>query len=345
MKADFSAWISANLTVEHMNGNEWTCVCPACGKTKLAVNIVKEAFQCWTCKLSGRRAAKLVSVVLGLSEPEAASHLATNSLAVAQTSIKPLAQKSLSNREVLPRAPLPPGTKPLQGKAMRYALSRGISAENAALFGLSSVFGDNSGSRADRLLAGRLLIPVFDSHRRLVYWIARATDDHPIKTINLPSADRHAAWGLPLVANCATRSEVLVGLHTVSSGSRVVVVEGPMDVAVCGAGFVATMGASMSPRQAAVLAATGAAEAVILYDPDDAGRKGAQQVKRALSPYLPTVIATCPDGSDPADMGRQNSLKIADSAQTEKLAELEFVQGIPARRLRRKSGWISPLKK
>ena len=329
---DFPAWVAGNLTVEEQSGVEWTCVCPACGKPKLAVNVRKRAFQCWICKLSGRNAAMLVAVTLALDPQEATAYLSTGVLALANERIDPLA-KPKPKRGILPKAPLPPGTQPLQGSALRYAEKRGIPAEHAQLFGLSSIVGDGRGTTADRILTGRLLIPAFDLRQRLVYWTARATDDHKIKTVNLPRDDRHEAWGLSPTVGCATRSEVLVGIHSVSPGSRVIVVEGPLDAVVCGPGFVATLGASLSVEQAFLLASSGASEAVILYDPDEAGAKGAKAALARLSSFMPTRVAQCPAGTDPADLGRAASLKAADSGSA-----VEAIPPLGVPRLKQRGG-------
>lgn len=314
-RIDFPAWVSGNLTVEQKGGDEWTCECPMCGKEKLAVNVRKKAWQCWTCKFAGRKPEILMAAVLSLDPQQMRAYISTGVLALASERIEPLLPKK-GKRGVLPKAPLPPGTAPLQGLAKRYSEKRGISAENAAIFGLSSILGDGSGSIADRMITGRLLIPAFDLRKRLVYWVARATDEHDIKTANLPRHERHEAWGLSPVKQCASRSEVLVGIHAVTSGSRVIVVEGPMDAVVCGPGFVATLGASLSVEQAFLLASSGASEAVILYDPDEAGAKGAKAAYMRLSPFMPTQIAQCPVGFDPADLGRHRSLEVVDSTRT-----------------------------
>jgi len=343
LNLDFKAWVEANLTVETCSGNEWICVCPKCGRSKLAVNVQKKAWQCWVCKFAGRRPVGLISATLGLNFEETQSYLTTGALTLASGRIEPL-HKPKEKRGVLPKAPVPPGTEPLQGDTKKYARSRGISDENCGLFGLSSISGDGSCSIADRLLSGRLLIPAYDLRNRLVYWVARATDAHHIKTVNLPRETRHVAWGLDHVPGCATRSEVVIGLHAVLPGSRVIVVEGPMDVAVCGPGFVATLGASLSVEQAFLIASSGAREAVILYDPDEAGVTGAIAARKRLGTLIPTRVAQCPAGFDPADLGRAEVLRLIDETQvSEPVASLARPTRFRATRVRRFERSISPL--
>ena len=112
------------------------------------------------------------------------------------------------------------------------------------------------------------------------------------------------------MSGTATKREVLVGLHAARRGEPVVVVEGSIDAVVCGPGFVSPLGAGLSPEQAALLATAQPSEAVILFDPDDAGRKGAQRARERLSPYMRTTVAECPPGRDPADLGREHALSI-----------------------------------
>ena len=343
LNLNFKAWVESNLTVESCSGDELICVCPKCGRSKLAVNVKKKVWQCWVCKFAGRRPMGLISATLGLNFEETQSYLVTGALTLASGRIEPL-QKPKERRGVLPKAPVPPGTEPLQGEAKNYARRRGISDENCGLFGLSSISGDGSCSIADRLLTGRLLIPVYDLRRRLVYWVARATDSHHIKTVNLPRATRHVAWGLDHAPGCATRSEVVVGLHAVVPGSRVVVVEGPMDVAVCGSGFVATLGASLSMEQAFLIASSGAREAVILYDPDEAGVAGAVAARKRLEALIPARIAQCPEGFDPADLGREEVLRLIDETRVaDPVASLGRLERSRSTRVRRFNRSISPL--
>mgnify|MGYP003644809629 CR=1 FL=1 len=288
----------------------------------------------------------LLSAVLNLEGERLDAYISTGTLGVADTKLDPLIVAK-KKRGLLPKAPLPPGTAPLQGQAQRYADCRRISLQFAREFGLSAVLGDGSGSVADRLLTGRLLIPAYDLTSRLVYWVARATDDHHIKTFNLPREDRHEAWGLSPTPDCATRSEVLVGLHLLKRGERAVVVEGPMDAVVCGAGFVATMGASLSLEQAILIASSGVAEAVILYDPDEAGEKGAAAAFRQLSPLIPCRIARCPAGADPADLGRSRALEVIEQTAVSDVGVRPLGPGKPLRikDLRPEIGKIDGLKK
>ncbi len=181
-----------------------------------------------------------------------------------------------------------------------------------------------AGFKADRLLPGRLVIPAY-SDGRAVYWSARACRGEQPKTVNLPSPCRTYAhppdctctqqeWGLPLVPFAASAREIVVGAHLISPGSRVIVVEGDMDAVTCGPGFVATLGAHMSPDQAAMIARTGAKEAIVLFDGDAGGEKAKMQAAYEISKYMGVRVATCPWGEDPGSLGRVRAIEIAEQA-------------------------------
>ena len=350
---DFAGWVSEHLTVYVQSGNEWVCECPDCGGEKLAVNVALKAWRCFHCKFSGWSPARLVMRVLDLPPVRAGeivvqygSGLGRLSPRVGDLDIK------ATIRPPIPSAPVPPGTLwSCVGREAAYAKYRGIPSDHAYWFGLSSIHGDGGQTLASRMLAGRLLIPVWDHNRKLVHWVARATEEDSIKTINLPDSCngsthekgppckgtpdcccKHERWGLSPTPHVAGSSEALVGLHLVQPGSRVVVVEGPIDAAVCGPGFAATMGARLSFSQAALLVRAGVESVVILFDPDEPGAKGAEDALALLSPLIPTGVAECPPGTDPAVLGRDRCLKLADTAKAS--APLAALSAPPPRRQR-----------
>ena len=311
---DLAAWLDKHAVVHLKSGDEWLLDCPACQRQeKLAVNVRKKAFQCFLCDFSGRRPAKLVAGFTGETLAQA-SVTVERATCRAKDVVEPLPiAERRSLHRLLPLASPPPGARwemDRNGKA--YAAMRGVSPSNSQAFLLSSVTGDGTGSKADRMLRGRLLIPVWDLHGRFVYWIARdVTGQSPVKVLNMPAHDKHTEWGLTPVPHCATRNECLVGIHLVTPGSTLYLVEGPMDAVVCGPGFVATMGAKLSMEQAHLIAQSKPSNVVIVFDGDEAGRKGAESARKLLSSFVPTTIATLQDGEDPADMGRDYCIQLS----------------------------------
>ena len=322
LRMDLGRWVAAHMTIGEQLGPEWTVECPKCHSLKLAVHIDRKAWQCWRCNFRGWQPIDLVQAVLRCGLREAMEEIASGTLTTEALSVEPLSGPS-EFRGDLPEAPLPPGTvRGLEGITARYAEFRGIDPEYSRLFGLCSVRGDGSRSKADRMLTGRLLIPVWDLRRSLVYWVARSTLGQQPKTVNCPSSEQHEGWGLNLVPGCAGSGDVVVGIHLVQPGDLVIVVEGPIDAVVCGPGFVATLGSHLSRSQAAVIARSGASEAVILFDPDAPGEVGGREACRLLSSYMPTRIAQCPVGEDPAMLGRDRALAISDNSSQDFIAPL-----------------------
>lgn len=328
-----TTWVDQNLTVISKSGPEWVCVCPRCGRWKLALHVGKRAFHCLSahCGWRSRSPIDLVAGTLGIANYQAYEIVNAFNAGVELGPLGQLDGESAIVRSArdIPAAPLPPVDWTLHPPQAAYVRSRGISDEHARYFGLATVFGDGLGGRVDRLLAGRVLFPVWGPTGRLIFWAARdIRSDSTIKILNTPRPCRdpthgeycacyHAEWGLPEVPRSATADEVVLGQHLVRPGDSVVVVEGPVDAAVCGPGFVATLRAWASPAQATLIASTGAAEAIVLYDGDEAGAKGALKAASVLSRYLPTRVAACPPGTDPGSLGRDESLRLAHAAPRE----------------------------
>lgn len=320
-KFDLARWCRTHLVVEEMNGSEWLCGCPRCGRSKLAVNVNRKVFQCLYagCRFRGWRPGWLIAVTQGVSVDDATRVIEAEALGARVGPIEALETSNNAGRIrpswELPAAPLPPVAWGLTGRHLAYTRSRGIPDHHAAWFGLGAVVSDHTGSKADRVLSDRILFPIW-SGERLVFWTARTMRrDSKAKTINLPKSCRepdhgpqctcfHDDWGLPGVPQAAGADEVVIGLHLVRPGQPVVVVEGPTDAAVCGPQFVGALGAHLSLAQAMAIADTGASEAIVLFDGDKGGRDGAPQAAAMLSAAMPTRATVCPPGTDPGDLGR-----------------------------------------
>jgi DNA primase len=219
---------------------------------------------------------------------------------------------------------------------------------------LATVLGDRSGSKADRQLSGRILFPIWGPRGRIVFWVARAVGESVIKTYNSPRSCRenghsplctcyHDAWGLQPVPEAATADEVVLGIHLIKPKDTVIVVEGPVDAAVCGPGFVATLRAWCSPQQAAWIASTGASEAIVLYDGDEAGEVGARKAAKILNTALPTRIASCPEGEDPGSIGRSRAQRIAHEAPRGGVGQLREKRYTKVAKVKRTHPVVGPL--
>lgn len=352
-----ASWVERHLTIVERHGPEWVTICPSCGRSKMAIHTGRKAFQCLSanCRFRGWRPTKLVAVTLDITMKQAREVVAAAGLGVTLGPVPALASaEQYRRRGPLPKATMPPVDWGLHPAQRDYCRARGISDANMGYFGLGTIMSNGSGSKADYALSGRVLFPVWGRGGKLVWWVARAIQESRAKTINMPRSCRednhepgcvcyHDDWGLPPIADAATADEVVLGLHLVRPGDRVIVVEGPVDAAVCGPSFVSVNRAWVSVEQAALIAATGASEAVILFDGDTAGEIGAAQSLPILGAALPTRIAPCPDEEDPGSLGRAKALSIAAQAQAGGIQQLRTARYISVAKPTRRPPLQEPL--
>lgn len=328
------SWIERHEVVEESAGPEWVLSCPKCGRTKLAVHVYRKAWQCWRCGFAGWNPTVLVAELQGISRAQAAEIIASQSLGdPVGLKVEPLAIPERRST-VLPLASTHPTVWHLEGPQHAYIASRGVSEEMMHLLRLGTILDDQSSTKANRSLAGRIVFPAWDGYGRFVFWQARASRPDQVKTMNYPRSCRtvghppdcvcyHEEWGIPPVPRAATADEAIIGLNLVQKGERCVVVEGPVDVAVCGPGFVSPMGAKLSEYQAMLIAAREPSEVIILFDGDQGGRKALEKSINIMSAYVPTRGTTCPDGTDPGDLGRDNVVKLINNIPKQSLPDLQ----------------------
>lgn len=323
---DFASWIETNTVVLEAYPPEFVLECPLCGRPKLAVNVDLKAWHCLSaaCGWSGWHPADLICEISGMSYGKAEAVMASMITGEAVGPLPAFTSKLSPSRTTFPSAPLPQLAL-LSRNQKEWLRQRNVPQAHWEMFGLSGILGDDTGSKVDRLLSGRVLIPIWIDGK-LVSWTARAPFvTKGIKTFNMPKSCRrykhppdctcgHRDWGLMEVPMSATAGEVVLGLHLVKRGDPVIVVEGDMDAVACGPGFVATLGAHCTPEQAMQIARTGASEAIVLFDGDPAGKIGAQKAASELDLHLPTRIATCPPGTDPAILGSRLAREITSRA-------------------------------
>ena len=327
-------WVRRHLSIVEESGVEIVAQCPACGRDKLAVNTLIKAFRCFVCPFRGWSPVRLVSTTLGISQTEARAMVAQDAAGI---ETGPIWETLKTSRGSIRRDfDLPPASFPRLGPltriAQNYLIHRKIPQEHWTGLGLQSAFSDGKidpdgrPTKLNRVLPGRIVFPVWNLASRCVFWAARSTDPHSqAKVINYPKPCRrpdhdanctcyHEEWGLEPIRAAATADEVVLGLHWLIPGQPAIVTEGPTDVAVCGPGFCATLGAHISVAQAILIARSGASEAILLYDGDVGGSSAFLKAEATLSQFMPTRAILCPKGTDPGELGRARSLEIAHSA-------------------------------
>jgi len=157
----------------------------------------------------------------------------------------------------------------------------------------------------------RAVLPIRSHEGNIVAFIGRAPE--------------HAAPGVPKYLNSPStvlydKSDLLFGLWeargAIANGARPVIVEGPFDAiavsAACPGRYagLAPCGTALTARHAAVLngaAGVHAADVLVAFDPDQAGRRAAVKAYHLLSPFAVRAEAvTFPAGQDPAQILRDH---------------------------------------
>ena len=320
-------WLREHADVYSISGPEWVCECPMCGRDKLAIHVNRKVWQCWTCSFRGWSPTLLVSAILGIPIENAVQIIAAYAAGQAIGPIPTLMGFRFRKPATLPEAPIPPGTKwEVSGTQASYLRMRNVPEDHYRHFCLGTVDGDSGDTKANKVLKGRIIVPIWNPVGRFVFWVTRAINQRGAKVVNLPRPCRevghpanctcyHSEWGLSPVPGCATANDVVLGLNLVQPGTAVYVVEGPMDAIVCGPGFVSVLGANISPQQATLIGGSGASEAVILFDGDRKGYRGSLQAATMLSRIIPVRVGRLPKDDDPGSLGRHRCLAIAKIAR------------------------------
>jgi len=258
-------------------GEEFIFNCPKCSRKKLEVNFRKAKFNCFYCNWGGRlsRLFKNFGSRVPVSERE-------------QVHWKifkkefPMEDKVITIPEFFDVGEV----GRFDGKYLRYLEKRGVDLERikALHWGLST----------DWRLRERIVIPILENGKAVCY-VARSVEDgvEP-KELSPPSS-------------ICNRSHFLYNIDSIKQGDRVVVVEGIFDCeAVVRAGIpcVSSLGSHMSDVQIGKLLAKKPESICLLFDGDNAGRKGVldafNEIWRRFNGRV--RISICPDSKDPDEL-------------------------------------------
>lgn len=164
-----------------------------------------------------------------------------------------------------------------------YGLSRGFSQAFLEHFGAGMCLSKG-------MFAGRFVIPLHNEVGELVGYAGRSTDEGEPKYL-FPSREKGFY-----------KSHLLFNLHRITRDAEpVVIVEGFFDVMrVEEAGYpcVGILGSALSEIQAELLALH-FSHVILLFDGDEAGRKGASDALTRLSRKLFVAVVDMPEGTQP----------------------------------------------
>ena len=275
-------------------GGEYLVPCPDCGKPKLAVNVSRRAWRCFTCLDGGHDATSLVVKVEGLLWHEAMASVLTGSRRVIGRIDQLDAFKedqTMRPASWIPKERSWPGPfqvlaahLPWGAHGINYCLHRRITPEAARGMDLVVCHGG--------LFIDRLIFPVYDSAARLIFYQGRAmSSSAKIKTLSPKTHEGEAGAG-----------DVLLNLtYAAASGfQRVAIVEGPVDCAHAWPDAVCTFGKKISGRQIELLMRAGIREVDLCFDADASAAM--EKVAPLLADIFTVRVVSLPAGKDPGDL-------------------------------------------
>lgn len=177
-------------------GGEFYWMCPFCHhhKPKLAINLNKGAWHCWVCNASGK---KLISL---FKKIDCTKEQITQLVQLTNEDIK------IPDQYVSGHLALPPEYHPLwkplnridYKHAIQYLTQRGITAHDILRYQL--------GYCPDGTYANRIIIPSYDEHGKLNYFVGRSFYDsdglkykNPKVSKNIIGFEYHINWKYPII--------------------------------------------------------------------------------------------------------------------------------------------------
>jgi len=192
--------IKQSLGSYYESNDEMLFHCPKCKhhKRKLSVNINKNAFKCWICDYRGN---KLDSLIVDRDLRSRWKTL-TNQVDITRFDDIFKDQQASTHKQTLnlPDHFVSLSTSKLSNmgtRAKKYLTDRGVSEKEILLYKMGFCFHGT--------YAGRVIVPSFDDHGDLNYYIARSFDDSYLKYKNPPCSkdvvfnDIMIEWKRPVI--------------------------------------------------------------------------------------------------------------------------------------------------
>lgn len=298
--------------------HEYLLTCPLCGSSRLRWNASKRAgaWKCWGCMRSGDTIL-LVQIMERTTQEGAIDFIMRGYVGGDQpTSLDPqsIAPRRVDeHREIsaklqmLPAIGWPAGVDllapvPQHDRAFEYLRARKHHSVDPSLLAPYRVgFG-----RMGRL-DGYLVFPVF-MDGALVYWQGRATWDPPTDLHATALRDWKESTSYRKTLNpvstpgVATATDVIFGYDQARVAEHVVITEGPFDAVQIGlpgtTAGVALFGKAWSDQKLARLRRLPARRFTVYLDAGSEEWDSACRLAGGLSSYVPTYLATPPEGCD-----------------------------------------------
>jgi len=277
--------------------NGWiNTFCPFCYKGDGVKGLgFNRSFSCFRCGRLGtwETIAKLLSISLKEAALECRKYGQKGSLDRREQAHQNNAPGAILG--LRKRLSLPYGSAPMTAKHRNYLISRNFDPEQ-----LESEWGLlGTGHLGD--YAHRIIIPIYDEDSRLVCFQGRDITDKASSKYKSCSDDK----AVESIKTC------LYGIHKCQGNSWVIITEGVTKVWRLGPGSVATFGAKVTYEQ--ILQLKKFKKRIILFDNDEAGRAGAEDLAHHLSLFPEDTITIFLDTiADPADMSPSEVKELLD---------------------------------
>lgn len=302
---DWLAYVTekGGFLVNKRRKDEYMLECPECGKEKLAVNVYRKKWRCFTCEDGGVDAISLVQKAEQIDYYRAVQFLLHSHAQpigrIDRVELKFDQSQSELRSTLFNSIVWPIGFNlvnyltPIGRQGVEYCRQRGISDLVAREMRL--------GVTASGTFKNRLIFPVFDRGNRLIFYQGRAMWSGEkqqfgryIKTLSVRTEQ-----------GCAGAGDVLLNLQYLIDHNfkgRVAIVEGPIDCAHAWPDAVATFGKKISDEQIALLVRAGIQGVDLCWDYDalEAMKKAAPR----LADFFDVRIVQLPVGKDPGDLSK-----------------------------------------
>lgn len=252
-------------------------------KEQLWINLEKDMWRCWASDESGSF-ARLVHLLDGIDFAQARMKYYENGVVPSESPLEAIKKLSGHKRE-RHDIQLPTGCVPVSAKttaaAYEYLAGRGM--PDSEIFKLLFC--------CDGAYTGYVIIPFYDKRGDIVFWQGRSINEkNDAKYVNPPKDQ-------------TKKGNIIYTEDWDMSGHPVFIVEGFFDakaLELIGLHGVATLGAAITPAQAAIIAGAGATDVVVAMDTDCAGQSAVVSMQSALrNAGIGNVMkASPPAGSD-----------------------------------------------
>jgi DNA primase len=269
--------------------DECIFACPFCHhpKKKLSINIVTNKWKCWVCGAKGGHILWLLKK-LNVSK----TLLLKFKNALGDIDIQQY-KTTVADTQLL----LPPEYKPLWVSQKSYPYLHALSYLKARNVRTDDILRYRMGYCETGNYAGRIIIPSYDKHGQLNYFVARSFYEENMKYKNPPVS-----------------KNIVVFENLISWNEPIVLVEGVYDAIAIRRNAIPMLGKFLPTALKTALVGNNVKEVYVFLDND--AKVDATRIQQQLIQYDIATKVVFPDTLDAADMGFTKSWEYINNART-----------------------------